>query len=132
MKNVKSFENFINNEITENFDSNESIENLEEGILSKFLTGHEDDSSLIAAQKKFIEVLADAEKALKADPKKYASAEKWEQVKSFLMGQAYANKYRGGLRVQKGGGADKRFFIVYDNKNAGFQDMASGAAAGKK
>lgn len=119
LNNVKTFESF---------QKEESTEAIDEGWASKFFTGHDDDASLITAQKKFVEALGSAEKALKAAPKEYAQAEIWDkEYKTFLMGVAYADKYRGGLRTQKGGGKDKRLFIVYDPKATGFQELAAAA-----
>lgn len=140
MKNLKSFGEFSEtpentNESTENLDTNTGVENLEEneniyileeGMIRKFFSGHESIAAEDAAEKKFTASLEDAEKALKASPKDFAQAGKWEVHKAFLMGQAAANRFRGGLRVQKG--RDGRIYIVYDEKSTGFQNLASSAS----
>ena len=150
MKNLKTFESFqaddntdenilklaekkaVEAEDSEEGEEKEGEEKVDEGMLTKFFTGHEDSGAKLAAQSKFITYLNDAEKALKANPDDYAQAKDWEKAKIFLLGSADSNNYRGGLRVQRGGGKDKRFFIVYDAKASGFEELAASAGAGAR
>lgn len=110
------------------FESNLHTEDVNEGMLRKFFTGHETKADEKAAEAKFIEALDDAEAELKKNPKDYFQSKNWPESRAFLMGQAAANKYRGGLRVQRGGATDA-IFIVYDAKASGFE-AAAGAAGG--
>ena len=128
MKNLKSFENFSVNENTENVDI-ENFEVIDENFLTKFFTGHENAAAEQAAEKKFMEALADAEKAVKENPASFAPAitKNWEQTKAFLAGNASANRFRGGLRIQKGGRDKNHLYIIYDEKATGFEQLAAGA-----
>jgi len=113
------------------FESNLHTEDVNEGMLRKFFTGHETKADEKAAEAKFIEALDDAEAELKKNPKDYFQSKNWPESRAFLMGQAAANKYRGGLRVQRGGATDA-IFIVYDAKASGFESAAGGAAGSIK
>lgn len=125
MKNVMNFDSFVNRAGDASESKNPEI--VEEGIVRKFFTGHDTPQDEKAAEEKFIKSLDAAEAAVKETPAKFAQAEKWDIAKAFLLGKASENKFRGGLRIQKGGGEDKRLFIVYDAKSTGFEKVASGS-----
>jgi len=115
LKHLKSFESFalVNEE--------------EEGVFKKFFTGHASSEEKEAAKQKFMDAINSAESDLKKNPEDYAQSKNWEVAKEKLMKQAEDNKYKGGLRVQRGG-RDTRVFIVYDEGVSGFQKMASASA----
>jgi hypothetical protein len=115
MKHLMTFESFVSND----------TEHVDEGSIRKFFTGFETKADEKAAEDKFMKALSDAEAAMKKDPKDYAQSEKWEVNKAFLLGKASENKFRGGLRVQRGGGGDDRYYIVYDPKGTGFEALAA-------
>lgn len=123
MKHLPTFDTFVS-DLSE---GNSNIESLDEGSIWKFFTGHSTPDDQKNAEAAFMKTLNDAEADMKKAPKEFAQAEKWEVAKAYLMGKASENKFRGGLRIQKGGGNDKRYYIVYDAKATGFQKLAASA-----
>jgi hypothetical protein len=123
MKHLQTFESFENN-----LNTNEDVN---EGVLRKFFTGHETKADEKAAEAAFMKALDEAEAELKKNPKDYFQSKNWPESRAYLMGQAAANRFRGGLRVQRGGATDA-MFIVYDAKASGFESAAGGAAGSVK
>ena len=115
LKHLKSFESFA------------TINEEEEGVFKKFFTGHASSEEKEEAKQKFMDAITSAEADLKKNPEDYAQSKNWEVTKEKLMKQAEANKYKGGLRVQRGG-RDPRVFIIYDEGVSGFQKLASASA----
>ena len=107
MKYLKTFENY-------------SINEEEEGI-RKFLTGFDSREDRDKAMMDFHKALAEAEEKVSQNPSEYVFN------KSHIEEQARENNYKGGIRIQRGGGRDKRFFVVYDAKATGFEELASAA-----
>lgn len=113
MNHIKSFENFNVNE---------------ESVFRKFTTGHETKGDEKSAESKFMAKLEEIEKEIEASPDKYAQSKNWESAKKFLIDKAKENRFRGSLRVQKGG-KNPKLFVVYDSKLSGLQDVAVGASS---
>lgn len=106
MRYLKTFESYSINE--------------EEGI-RKFFTGYDSKVDRDKAMVSFHKALDEAEEKVNENPSDYVFN------REFIEKKAAANNYRGGIRVQRGGGRDKRFYVVYDDKATGFEELASAA-----
>jgi hypothetical protein len=107
MRYIKTFESFSVNE--------------EEGSFRKFFTGHESSEARDKAMMDFMKALDEAEARVSEDPSDYVFN------REFIENKAKEDNYKGGIRVQRGGGRDKRFYVVYDPGATGFEDLASAA-----
>lgn len=109
MKYLKTFENYSINE-EELFDK-----------AKKFFTGHESKEAKEKAKSDFIKALDEAEELVSENPEGYVFN------RANLEKKAKDNKYRGGLRIQRGGRDTSRVYIVYDEGATGFEQLSSGA-----
>lgn len=108
MKHLKTFESYSINE--------------EEGV-RKFFTGYSSKKDAEKSKEDFIKALDEAEEMVNKSPEKYSfNRERLEK-------KAASNKYRGGLRIQRGGRDRSRTYIVYDEGSTGFQNAVSGTSA---
>lgn len=107
MKYIKKFESFSMNE--------------EEGSFRKFFTGHESSEARDKAMMDFMKALDEAEAIVNKNPSDYVFN------REFIQDKAKENNYKGGIRIQRGGGRDNRFYVVYDPGATGFEDLASAA-----
>lgn len=110
MKHLKTFESFSINE--------------EEGI-RKFFTGHDSSEAKDKAMMDFQKALDEAEAKVSKYPEKYVFNRK------FLEKKAKENNYKGGLRIQRGGGRDPRIYIVYDKGSTGFQNLVGSSSSSR-
>lgn len=112
MKHIKTFESFSLNE--------------EEGSFRKFFTGHESSEARDKAMMDFMKALDEAEMEVSKNPSDYVFNRK------SLEERAKDNNYKGGIRIQRGGGRDKRYYVVYDGGVSGFQSLAAAAGTGRR
>jgi hypothetical protein len=106
MKYIKKFESYSINE--------------EEGI-RKFFTGFDSKDDEYKAKMDFYKSLEEVEERVNKNPSDYVFR------KEYIEKKARENKYRGSIRVQRGGGKNKKFFVVYDEGTTGLENLASAA-----
>lgn len=108
MKHLKTFESF-------------SLNEEEEWSPRKFFTGHESDEDKNKAMVNFTKALDAAEADVNKSPDKYSFN------RADLEKKAKENNYLGGLRIQRGGNS-KKLFVVYDEKESGWNKVISAAS----
>ncbi len=114
MKHIQTFESFDLNE---------------ENVFRKFTTGHETKGDEQKSEKSIEDKLSEIEKDMESNPDKYAqSGDRWESAKKAILAKAKENRFRGSIRVQKGG-RNPKLFVVYDEKLSGLQNVAVGASS---
>lgn len=109
MKHLKTFENYAINE-------EEII-----GKARKFFTGYEGKEYKEEAKKRFEEALKEIEEKVAKDPKKFFFPK--ERIEK----KAKKDKYRGTLKIRKGGRLNK-LYVIYEEGVTGFQKLAHGAS----
>ena len=108
MRHIKTFESYSVNE--------------EEGI-RKFFTGHDSSEDRDKAMIEFTKSLDEAEVDVNKKPEQYVFN------KESLLKAASENNYLGGLRIQVGGRDKSRYYVVYDPKSTGWNNLSSAAGA---
>jgi hypothetical protein len=116
MKHLKTFENFVNEDITNEIWGQE------------FFTGHPKGGKEVAKQK----ILSDIESGIQelmADPKSYAYSSDPEKLKNFLIKQAKDNNWRGTIEPRTSP-KDGLIYLTYMEGKTTFQQAVAPMAAG--
>lgn len=116
MKHLKTFENFVNEDITNEIWGQE------------FFTGHPKGGKEVA-KKKILDDIEAGIQELMADPDKYAYSDVPEKLKNFLIKQAKDNNWRGTIEPITSPN-DGLIYLTYIEGKTTFQKAVSPMAAG--
>ena len=116
MKHLKTFENFVNEDITNEIWGQE------------FFTGHPKGGKEVA-KKKILDDIESGIQEMMVDPKSYAYSSDPEKLKNFLIKKAQDDNWKGTIEQRKSSNDDK-IYITYVEGRTTFQKAVSPMAAG--